>query len=231
MHARLFPKPHKFIYGVFSIFLDLDNINAATLPSVLKVDRWGLLSFYSKDHGSRDGRNLKVWANQLLEKNFQEPAEKIYLLSFPRILGLGFSPLSIFFCYNKGNMAAVIYEVKNTFGDQVTYTLPVTIRNNQPITHYHQKEMYVSPFIEMDQLYEFIIKNPEQTLAIKIKQSGVDGKTLIATHNGKRIALSNKNLFKSLLTHPLMGIKILVAIHWEALRLFLKGVKAVARKA
>ena len=101
MHARLFPKPHKFIYRVFSIFLDLDNINSATLPSILKIDRWGLFSFYAKDHGGRDGSNLKAWANHLLEKNSQEPAEKIYLLSFPRILGLGFSPLSIFFCYNR----------------------------------------------------------------------------------------------------------------------------------
>ena len=230
MHARLFPKAHKFTYRVFSIFLDLDHINSASLPSALKIDRWGLFSFYAKDHGSRDGSDLKLWANQLLEKNFQETAEKIYLLSFPRILGLGFSPLSIFFCYNDGNMYAIIYEVKNTFGDQVTYTLPVTTYDD-PIVQHHQKEMYVSPFIEMDQLYEFIIKNPEKNLAVKIKQSGVDGKTLIATHNAKRIALSNKNLFKSLLTHPLMGIKILLAIHWEALRLFVKGVKVVAHKA
>ena len=230
MHARLFPKPHKFIYRVFSIFLDLDNIDSVSLPSILKINRWGLFSFYSKDHGSRDGQNLKLWANNLLETNSQKAAQKIYLLSFPRVLGLGFSPLSIFFCYNNGNMYAIIYEVKNTLGDQVTYTLPVRTCNDEPIIQYHQKEMYVSPFIEMDQLYEFIIKNPEQNLAIKIKQSGVDGKTLIATHNAKRIALTNKNLFKSLLTHPLMGIKILLAIHWEALRLFVKGVKVVAHK-
>ena len=87
--------------------------------------------------------------------------------------------------------------------------------------------MYVSPFIEMDQIYKFVIKNPGETLSLKIKQTGSGIKTLIATHNAKRITLSNKNLLKSLLTHPLMGIKILLGIHWEALKLFIKGVKLV----
>ena len=88
--------------------------------------------------------------------------------------------------------------------------------------------MYVSPFIEMNQVYNFIIKTPGKNLCLKIKQSGSGVKTLIATHNARRVTLSNKNLLKSLLTHPLMGIKILFGIHWEAIRLFIKGIKTVS---
>ena len=231
MHARLAPKPHKFRYGVFSLFLDLDKVEQGILPSFLKIDKWGVVSFYRKDHGSRDGTNLKCWANQELEKKMLNPAEKIFLLSFPRIFGFGFSPLSIFFCYRDKNIFAVIYEVKNTIGDQVAYTLPIEKVSKEIIFQEHRKEMYVSPFIEMNQVYNFIIKTPGKNLCLKIKQSGSGVKTLIATHNARRVTLSNKNLLKSLLTHPLMGIKILVGIHWEAIRLFLKGIKTVSYKA
>ena len=227
MHARLVPKVHKFRYGVFSLLLDLDQLNSGKLPSLLKVDKWGLISFYRRDHGQRDGSDLKHWVNELLKKDSQEPADKIFLLSFPRIFGFGFSPLSVFFCYRKKRFYAVIYEVKNTFGDQIAYTLPILTNSGDLIMQEHDKQMYVSPFIEMDQIYKFVIKNPGETFSLKIKQTGSGIKTLIATHNAKRITLSNKNLLKSLLTHPLMGIKILLGIHWEALKLFIKGVKLV----
>ncbi len=228
MHARLTPRPHKFRYGVFSLMLDLDHLYSDILPSFLKINKWGIISFYNRDHGNRDGGNLKLWVNEELKKNKLTSADKIFLLTFPRIFGFGFSPLSIFFCYRDGGIFAVVYEVKNTFGDQIAYTLPISKRGQEIIIQEHKKEMYVSPFIEMNQMYNFIIKNPGKNLSIKIKQSGKGIKTLIATHNGKRIALNNKNLLKSLFKHPLMGIKVLFGIHWEALRLFLKGIKMVS---
>ena len=149
MHARLVPKVHKFRYGVFSLLLDLDQLNGGKLPSLLKVDKWGLISFYRRDHGRRDGSDLKHWVNELLKKASQEPAEKIFLLSFPRIFGFGFSPLSVFFCYRKKRFYAVIYEVKNTFGDQIAYTLPILTNSGDLIMQEHDKQMYVSPFIEI----------------------------------------------------------------------------------
>lgn len=226
MHMRLAPKKHKFNYRVFSLFLDLDFIdNNTNSYKFLKLNRFGLLSFFNKDHASRTNNKIKPWVNSLLTKNNLPKADKIFLLSFPRILGFGFNPLSVYFCYNKKCLQSIIYEVKNTFGDQIPYVFRAKIGKDGAIRHSQKKEMYVSPFIDMNQTYHFSIHPPDKKLAIRIKEDGFNGNILIATQTAVSKDLTDFNLFITLMSYPLMGFKVILAIHWHALRLFFKGLR------
>jgi len=191
----------------------------------MKRNRFNLFSFYDKDHGARDGSPIRPWLENLLADEGIETPARISLLSFPRVFGFTFNPISVFFCFNKADeMTSVIYEVKNTFGDQVPYVIPVQ-SSKSASRHQHQKQMYVSPFIEIDQTYRFTLSEPGEALSLRIKQSGKNGETLIATHNADAVELTDAALLKVLLTHPLMTLKVVVGIHFEAFRLFIKGVK------
>ncbi len=226
MHQRLIPKVHKFRYKFFSLLLDIDNLEKTQKGlRFFSLDKFNLLSFYQKDHGLRDGSSLREWLDLELKKNKMPPADTILLLSFPRMLGYVFNPFSVYFCYTKNNLSSLVYEVKNTFGDQILYIREARVNNDDFIMHRHKKEMYVSPFIEMEQIYDFVLKPPSEKLNIKISQSGANGRTLIATQSGKAIELTSVNLLKCTLRNPLMTLKVIVAIHWEALLLVIKGIK------
>ena len=128
IHKRFKPKVHFFKYRVFSILLDLSEINL--LDKSLKIfsyNKFNIVSFYDADHGARDGTSLNQWVIKNLEdNNISTENIKIKLLCYPRILGYVFNPLSIFFIYdNKNNLISILYEVKNTFGEQHTYVFNV----------------------------------------------------------------------------------------------------------
>ena len=226
MHMRLIPKMHKFQYGFFSLFLNIDVFEKTERKlRVFSVNRFNIFSFYEKDHGLRDGSPLRPWLDSELQRAQMPDVDQVFLLCFPRIFGYVFNPFSAYFCYKKGVLRTIVYEVKNTFGDQITYISNTEISDNSLIKHNQTKKMYVSPFIEMEQTYSFSIKPPGDKLSIKISQSGKEGKTLIATQNGDAIELSDFNLLKCMVTHPLMTLKVIIGIHWEAFRLILKGIK------
>ena len=232
IHKRFKPKVHFFKYKVFSLLIDLSELNE--LNEKLKffsLNRFNLISFYEKDHGDRDGSSLFNWVKlNLTINNVSTENIKIKLLCYPRILGYVFNPLSIFFIYDKNeNLISILYEVKNTFGEQHTYVFKVEgqnklIQNNCP------KKFHVSPFIEMDCNYFFRILNPEENLSVKIDQYDQGGKILFASQDGKRLDLTTKNLITSYLKHPLMTFKIISAIHFEAFKLWIKGIKFVKKK-
>jgi DUF1365 family protein len=193
----------------------------------LNFNKFNLLSFYNRDHGPRDGSHLRDWIDSELKKRSYPPADKIFLLSFPRVLGYGFNPFSVYFCYNDNMLNAILYEVKNTFGDQIIYTSETSLDQGGFIRSGQVKEMYVSPFIEMDQFYKFSVKPPHEKLSIRIKQFGKKGDTLIATQNATAFELKDLKMLECLLTHPLMTLKVIVAIHWQALWLFIRGTKFI----
>ena len=135
-----------------------------------------------------------------------------------------------FFIYDKNsNLISILYEVKNTFGEQHTYIFKIN-KIDQAFEHSCKKKFHVSPFIEMDCLYYFKILKPENKLSVVIKQSDNEGKLLFASQEGFKKELSSKNLILSYFSHPLMSFKIIGAIHYEALKLWLKGVNLVKRK-
>jgi hypothetical protein len=138
-----------------------------------------------------------------------------------------FNPLSVYFCEDaEGRLASIVYEVKNTFGDQHAYVLPAGADADGAIRHEQVKGFFVSPFIGMDQTYRFTIRPPGERLAIRIRQRDrAGGPWLIATQSGRRRPLTDRELLRQWAAHPLMTLKVFGAIHWQALRLWLKGAK------
>ena len=232
IHKRFKPKKHFFKYKVFSLFLDLDEItNIDKEISFFSYNKFNLISFHDIDHGERNSTSLREWVIKNLKNiNIEEKNIKIKILCYPRILGYVFNPLSIFFVYNsKSSLLAILYEVKNTFGEQHTYVFKTDLETKN-IKNNCIKKFYVSPFMDLESTYNFKIANPGESLSVLINQMDKDGKLLFASQDGIRSELNTKNLIFSYLKHPLMTFKVISAIHFEALRLWLKGIKLVPKK-
>ena len=232
IHKRFKPKKHYFKYSVFSLLIDLSDLNNLNKNiSFFSYNRFNLISFFDKDHGQRDGSSLTEWVKKNLEENniFSKDI-RIKLLCYPRIFGYVFNPLSIFFVYNQNDkLISILYEVKNTFGEQHTYVFKVD-NENKLIQNNCTKKFHVSPFIEMNCKYFFRILNPNEKLSVIIDQYDQDGKILFASQDGKKAELNSSQLLKSYLKHPLMTIKIISAIHFEAFKLWMKGIKIIKKK-
>ena len=151
------------------------------------------------------------------------------MLAFPRLWGYVFNPITLFYCYSPDDvLQAILYEVKNTFGDQHGYLLPVEYKENI-IKQTADKVFHVSPFIHMDCTYHFAVKAPGDKLSIGIHQFSNNKKILTATWNGTRQTLNDKNILKTILTMPLMTMKVMASIHWQAFRLWIKGARYIRR--
>ena len=227
-HTRFKPVRHFLKYKTFSLLIDLDEINILDKSiGIFSHNKFNIFSFYDKDHGDRDGGNLKDWVISNLKKfQIKENITNIKVLCYPRILGYVFNPLSIFYCYEKDKLVAIFYEVKNTFNEQHTYIFK--IKNNEEIIQKCRKKFYVSPFMDMETYYNFKLLNPNDKLSVFIKQTDADGTILTATQTGDKKEFSYKQLAINFLKYPLMTIKIISSIHYEALLLWKKG--AIYRK-
>ena len=232
IHKRFKPKVHFFKYKVFSLLIDLSEVHLISKKILFfSYNKFNLISFFDKDHGDRDGSNLEEWViKNLKTHNITVENIKIKLLCYPRIFGYVFNPLSIFFIYDENNyLISILYEVKNTFGEQHTYVFK-TEKNRNLTENSCYKKFHVSPFIEMDCKYFFKILNPEQKLSVIINQSDNEGKLLFASQDGVKRELNSKNLIFSYISHPLMTFKVIAAIHFEAFKLWLKGIRFVKKK-
>jgi uncharacterized protein len=236
MHARLKPIGHHFSYRVMSLLIDLDRLIEANRQSPLfGVNRGALYSFCEKDHGQRDGSSLRAYAERCAaEHGIDLKGGRVLLLCYPRLMGYTFNPLSVYFCYRAdGHLALIIYEVRNTFGDIHPYVLPVKAGefSDAGVRQQQDKLFYVSPFIEMAMRYHFRVTPPGERVKLRILETDRDGPLLAASFNGRRRALTTVALLRSLFSLPLLTFKIVAAIHWEALRLWLKGARLVPRTA
>ena len=227
-HTRFKPVRHFLKYKTFSLLIDLDEINELdSRISIFSYNKFNFFSFYDKDHGERDGSNLKEWVLTNIRKfNIEGKINKIKILCYPRIFGYVFNPLSIFYCYENDKMKAIFYEVKNTFNEQHTYIFK--IKNNDELTQKCKKRFYVSPFMDMETYYNFKLINPNNKLSVFIKQTDSTGTILTATQTGHKKEFNFKQLIKNFFKYPLMTIKIISSIHYEALLLWKKG--AIYRK-
>jgi DUF1365 family protein len=234
MHARLKPVGHRFSYRVMSLLIDLDRLDIADRQSRLfGVNRAALYSFHERDHGERDGSSLAAYARRrAAEHGIDLTGGRVLLLCYPRLLGFTFNPLSVYFCTRAdGELALAIYEVRNTFGDIHSYVLPVRpgeltaagLRQQQ------EKLFYVSPFIDMPMRYHFRLSPPTARVKLRILETDRTGPLLAATFHGVRRALSSAQLLRAFFALPLVTLKIVAAIHWEALRLWVKGLRLVPR--
>ena len=231
IHKRFKPKEHYFKYNVFSLLIDLNELEEINkYIKFFSYNKFNIISFYDKDHGDRDGSSIKLWVKKNL-RNIGIMTEdiSIKLLCYPRIFGYVFNPLSTYFIYNKhSELISIFYEVKNTFGEQHTYIFKA--QDEKTVQNKCKKKFYVSPFIEMDCEYHFKTLNPGEQLSVVINQNDKDGKLLFASQDGISKDFNNKNLILSYLTHPLMTFKIIGAIHYEAFKLWAKRIKLIAKK-
>jgi DUF1365 family protein len=234
MHHRFQPKVHRFKYKVFSLCLDLDELHQVDKLQLFSINRFNLFSFYEKQHGSGNGKLANYIRQLLIERGYQNATYKIKLLCYPKILGFTFNPLSTYFCYDKDNQLAIIlYEVNNTFGSRHTYLFAIESKKNNDRTHHHhcEKKMYVSPFMPMQTRYFFRTLKPEKRVAICIQQLArqqqlsdkLDQQPILeATFVGRHEPLNDRSLVRAFCQYPLMTLKVICAIHWEALKLLSK---------
>ena len=231
IHKRFKPKIHFFKYKVFSLLIDLSELDILDKKiNFFSYNKFNLISFFDKDHGERDGSSLIKWVKKNLRDNqINSENIRIKLLCYPRILGYVFNPLSVFYVYNNDEkLISILYEVKNTFGEQHTYIFKV--ENNNLLQHNCVKKFHVSPFIEMDCNYFFRILKPAEKISVIIDQYQSNEKILYASQDGKRTEFTSSELIKSYLKHPLMTFKIISAIHFEAFKLWAKGIKFIKKK-
>ncbi len=235
MHARLKPVLHRFSYSMATILIDLDRLKEAAQASrFFSVNRPNVASFHEKDFGLRDGTSLRSHIDGLMAEAGLEPAAKIRLLCYPRVLGYGFNPISVYFCDAKnGNLICMIYEVKNTFGESHTYVEPIVPGQSSPagIRQQARKTFYVSPFLDMEMEYRFRVKPPSDTVALRILETDGNGPILAASFFGSKVQFSTSNLLKVVVSYLGLSWKVIAGIHFEALSLWLKGLKIRPRLA
>ena len=230
-HTRVRPTRHAFSYKVFSLALDVDAIDQLTKSMwLMSRNRWNILSFCDRDHGSGDGTFVADHVRQLLVgAGLPGAGESITLLCYPRILGFVFNPLSVYFCRDRhGSLSVIIYEVSNTFNERKSYIIPVA-QASASIEQTCAKEMYVSPFTPRDGMYRFRIEAPAEEVFIGVDFYDEETPVLKTFFRGKRRKMTANSFARMLLTHPLMILKVLGGIHLEAARLWWKGVPLVAR--
>ncbi|MEP3047365.1 MAG: DUF1365 domain-containing protein [Roseibium sp.] len=228
MHARMKPKEHRFTYSVFSILLDIDRLgDAARTSRLFSVGHWNLLSFHQKDHGKRDGSSLRAHVDDLLRREKIASPSRILLLAYPRLLGYGFNPLSVFYAYdNADRLTALVYEVRNTFGGLHTYVAPVQPKHisDAGIRQDQKKEFYVSPFLDMAQHYHFRLLPPGNSVRVRILEKDPEGPILSATFAGDYLLASTWNILRECVRVPFLSFKIMAAIHWEAFKIWRKRI-------
>ncbi len=236
MHQRVRPVRHGLRYRVFSLLIDLDELPALTSRlRLFSLNRFNLFSLHERDYGVGDDRGLRAHVEQQLRAGGLPAGGAIRLLSMPRILGYAFNPLSVYFCHHPdGALQAILYEVNNTFGERHSYLIAVDAAGRQggSIVQQCAKAFHVSPFLGLAMDYRFRVAPPhagQDKLSIGITASDAAGPMLVARFDAQRRELSDTALALAFVSHPLLTLKVVGAIHWEALRLWIKGVRLYPR--
>jgi uncharacterized protein len=230
MHHRLKPFGHRFAYRVFSLLVDVDRLDELDRTSwLLSINRPNLASFHESDHVERKGEAVRAFADRLLaDAGLGNRATRILLLAYPRVCGYVFNPISVYFAYDAaGALIALIYAVRNTFGERHNYVAPVRPGelSKAGLRQARTKIFHVSPFIDMGARYDFRVLPPGKVIRLRIHETEKGEPLLAATFAGRAKSLDSLALARCLLKMPLLTWKIMAAIHWEALKLLLKGAR------
>ena len=237
MHQRLRPLRHRLRYRMFSLLLDIDQLpTLARHLRLFSLNRFNLFSLHERDYG--DGASsLRAGVDRQLQAAGLASGGAVCLLTMPRILGYAFNPLNVYFCYTpQGELNVVLYEVNNTFGERHSYLIEVqgAGRNGGPVEQRCAKRLHVSPFLGLDMHYRFRLTPPDAhggPLSVGVAAHDEQGAVLVACFDAQRRALSDGALAATLLSHPLLTLKVVWAIHWEALRLLIKGLRFFPKPA
>jgi DUF1365 family protein len=235
-HRRHKPRDHRLAYRIWSMLIDIDELDALDRRlRLFSVDRFNLVSFRRADRGDRSGA-LRGWIEaEMRAAGLVPDGGPIRLLTMPRVLGRAFNPLSIFFCHRRsGAVAAILWEVDNTFGERHGYLIPVADGGGGPDGEIRQrcdKGFYVSPFLDMALTYRFRVSPPGATFSLVIDVDDADGPVLTARHHARRVEATDAALLRLVLASPFQALRVVGGIHWEALKLWLGGLRLRARPA
>ena len=212
MHARVTPAENVFRYRVCFYLLDLDELPA--LDRQLALFGWNrpnVVTYRDSDH--LDVRSLV-------------DADRYLLLTNLRVLGYVFNPVSFFYCYQGGELACIVAEVSNTFGERLPYLLSPENQDTSErrLSYRHDKKLHVSPFFGLDQTYQWWFSEPGEQLDVRIDVTEGKARPFFATLNGRRRPLTDATLARALLRYPLMPLRVTALIHLQAARLWLKRV-------
>ncbi len=230
MHRRLFPKENGFTYGIYYYALPLSRLE--DLP--VARNRWRPVSFYERDHGNRDGGDLRVWVQDILAQyNVHEADGEIVLIAMPRIFGYVFNPVSFWLCHDQsGGLRAVICEVNNTFGETHSYLCAradhgVIDRGDRLVA---QKLFHVSPFLKREGHYEFRFDVRTDKFAAFIDfYDGHGDKQLATSLTGHYQTLTPAAVRTAFWRYPLVTFRAISLIHWQALKLIFKGIRHIRK--
>lgn len=227
--AHLRPGAHRLRYPVFMLALDLDE-----LPRGLKLfahNRPSLLALFDRDHAGRTDAAIKPQIEaKLREAAIAWDGGRIVLLTMPRLMNYVFNPLSVYFCVRQdGSLAALVHEVSNTFGETHFYVLPPHDESNGAVTQTCQKDFFVSPFLEGGLGYEFRIVPPGDRVSVAMVVRRGTEVALTASFAGARRDITDAQILRVWLANPLMTFAVMAGIHWEALKMWLKGVRYLGR--
>lgn len=228
-HRRRIAPLYRFVYRVFYFLLDIDRLDEATRTTRLfSRNRFNLVAFHDRDHGADGAVGLRIWAETVLrERGIELAGGRIRLLCMPRLLGFAFNPISMWYCeHADGSLRAVIAEVRNTFGEKHCYVLA----SDGPRLSYGQpwdkeKCFHVSPFFDLAGRYRFLMTEPGERLRVVIHETREGQPILDATLAGERRTLNDVAILGQVLRMPLMTLKVVAGIHWEALKIWLRGAR------
>jgi DUF1365 family protein len=227
VHRRARPRRHVLRYRVYSLLVDLDRLEAGdSLPRFLSFGRPNLFSFSPRDFGARDGTSIAAFVRaRAREAGLAEPVARIEMLAYPRVLGFAFNPITVYFLYDAaGAVRMLLHEVRNTFGEHHFYAALTTADADGALRHSADKAFYVSPFNSVEGTYRFTVRSPQLSVFVGIVLTTDAGGLVTAYFDGDRRPLDDRQLLKLALEYPFMTAKVVLGIHWEALRLWLKGV-------
>ncbi|MFK8252369.1 DUF1365 domain-containing protein [Ancylobacter terrae] len=234
IHHRLRPRTHRLSYRHFMMLVDIDMLGR--LSERLRLfthNRAGIFSIRDRDYGAGVVGGLRAHVEaQLAAAGISPDGGPIRLLTIPRVLGYAFNPLSIYFCHRRdGTLAALLYEVNNTFGQRHSYLIPAAEEDDGTVRQSCAKRFYVSPFLDMDLAYRFRVHLPEQSVRIAVGVHDGSGPLLTAIFAGTHTPLTDAALARLLVLFPLQTFKVVAGIHVEAIRIWLKGIGLRERPA
>jgi uncharacterized protein len=228
VHRRLSPVRHELRYKVYNLFIDVNEIDdAAKRLKFLSYNRFNLFALSDVKFGAGDGTSIKNHAWSLVKQSQNgQNIKRIFMFCYPSVLGRIFNPLTTYYCFDADDhLQLMIYEVSNTFGERHSYVVPVDGTNSQSC----EKRFYVSPFNKVEGHYDFTIAPPHDQLKLGIRLTDSNGPCLNAWFVGSREKLTDRALLRSFFSLPFLPFKILGGIHWEALKLWLKGMRLQRR--
>lgn len=229
VHTRETPFRRSFRYRIAMIELDIDRLaEAGALSRLFSIDRANAVSFRSADHGARSASvPLRLWAEaRYAEAGIRLDGGAIRLITFPRVMGYGFAPISLWLGHGPdGELRGVIYEVHNTFSETHSY---VSAFDPDQLC-WAGKEFHVSPFLDVSGRYRFTLRPPGEDMQLIVENMGDGGRAHVASLTAWSEPLTSRAILGWLLAMPfsglVSGLGVMIAIHWQAFALWIRGAR------